>query len=178
MRVGGLLWDGTRLVAVHPSSALVVARLTRERRPPFALDLGGLQAMGSEPVTGIPIVRLGDAAGQTAVLREAPAPPRVAFAGDLPAWVSVVGRLAGPPTRRVLVVDGEQLLIDDRCEDDDKRRRDGSVAITGVAIGEPLAAARPVRWHPTGTERCRRHHAHGAPRYPECVPADVRFDHR
>ena len=31
----------------------VVARLTRERRPPFALDLGGLQAMGSEPVTGV-----------------------------------------------------------------------------------------------------------------------------
>jgi len=138
MRVGGLLWDGTHLVAVDPSSALVVARLTRERRPPFALDLGGLEALGSEPVTGIPIVRLGDAAGQTAVLGEAPAPPHVAFAGDLPAWVSVVGRLAGPPTRRVLVVDGEQLLIDDRCEDDDKRRRDGSVAITGVAIGEPL----------------------------------------
>ncbi len=57
MRVGGLLWDGTRLVAVHPSSALVVARLTRERRPPFALDLGGLQAMGSEPLTGVPIVQ-------------------------------------------------------------------------------------------------------------------------
>ena len=97
MRVGGLLWDGTRLVAVHPSSALLVARLTRERRPPFALDLGGLQAMGSEPVTGVPIVQLGDGAGQTAVLRDAPAPPRVEFSGDLPAWVSVVGRLAGPP---------------------------------------------------------------------------------
>ena len=31
-----------------------------------------------------------------------------------------------------------ELLVDDRCEDDDKRRRDGSVAVTGVAIGEPL----------------------------------------
>ena len=48
MRVGGLLWDGARLVAVHPSSGSLVARLTRERRPPFALDLGGLQAAGSD----------------------------------------------------------------------------------------------------------------------------------
>ena len=137
MRVGGLLWDGTRLVAVDPSSALLVARLTRERRPPFALDLGGLQAMGSEPVTGVPIVRLGDAAGQTMVLTDAPAPPRVEYSGDLPAWVSVVGRLAGPPTRPVLVVNGDRLLLVDRCEDDDKRRRDGTVAVTGVAMGEP-----------------------------------------
>jgi hypothetical protein len=138
MRVGGLLWDGTRLVAVHPSSTLLVARLTREQRPPFALDLGGLQAVGSEPVTGIPVVRLGDAAGQTTILRDAPAPPRAELSGDLPAWISVVGRLAGPPPRRVLVVDGEQVVVHDRCQDDDDRERGGTVAVTGVAIGEPL----------------------------------------
>ena len=169
MQVGGLLWDGSRLVAVHPSSALLVARLTRERRPPFALDLGGLQAMGSEPVTGVPIVTLGDGAGQTAVLRDAPAPPRVEFSGDLPAWVSVVGRLAGPPTRRVLVVDGERVPVVDRCQDDDKRRRDGSVAVTGVALGEPLRLLVPcggIRQAPSVVAGTTRTGLRGSPNGP------------
>ena len=84
------------------------------------------------------MVRLGSAAGQTTPLDAAPAAPRADLAGDLPAWVSVVGRLSGPATRRVLVVDGAQVVLHDRCEDDDHRARDGTVAVTGVAIGEPL----------------------------------------
>jgi hypothetical protein len=138
MRVGGLLWDGARLVAVDPSSNSLVARLTRERRPPFALDLGGLQAAGSNAVIGVPMVRLGSAAGQTTPLDAAPAAPRARLAGDLPAWVSVVGQLSGPATRRVLTVDGAQVVLHDRCEDDDQRARDGTVAVTGVVIGDPL----------------------------------------
>ena len=138
MRVGGLLWDGARLVAVHPSSSSLVARLTREHRPPFALDLGGLQAAGFDAVLGAPMVRLGSAAGQTTPLDAVPAAPRASLAGDLPAWVSVVGRLSGPATRRVLTVDGAQVALHDRCEDDDQRARDGTVAVTGVAVGNPL----------------------------------------
>ena len=156
MRVGGLLWDGARLVAVHHRPAPLVARLTRERRPPFALDLGGLQAAGSEPVIGVPMVRLGSAAGQTTPLDAAPAAPRAELAGDLPAWVSVVGQLSGPATRRVLVVDGAQVVLHDRCEDDDHRARDGTVAVTGVAIGDPLRLLVPCGGMRTGPERGRR----------------------
>ena len=147
MRVGGLLWDGARLVAVDPSSSSLVARLTRERRPPFALDLGGLQAAGSDAVIGVPMVRLGSAAGQTTPLDAAPAAPRARLAGDLPAWVSVVGRLSGPATRRVLTVDGAQVVLHDRCEDDDRRARDGTVAVTGVVDRGSAAPARPLRRH-------------------------------
>jgi len=138
LRIGGLLWDGARLVAIHPSSASLVARLARERRLPIALDLGGLRAVGSNPDLAVPVVRLGPAAGQTTTLDGVPAAPRTEVAGDLPAWVSVVGRLSGPAARRVLVVDGERVVILDRCEDDDDRPRDGAVSVTGVAIGEPL----------------------------------------
>jgi hypothetical protein len=138
MRVGGLLWDGARLVTVHPASGSLVARLTRERRPPFALDLAGLQAAGTDAVLGVPMVRLGSAAGQTTPLDAAPAAPRGGLAGDLPAWVSVVGRLSGPAARRVLTVDGAQVVLHDRCEDDDQRGRDGTVAVTGVVVGDPL----------------------------------------
>ena len=142
--VGGLLWDGSRLVAVHASSEDLVRRLTRDRRPPLALDLGGLQAAGTDRTTGVPVVRLGSGAGQTVVLDATPAPPRSALAGALPAWVSVVGQLSGSGSRRVLVVDGERVALHERCGDDDDddgdddRDRSGTVSVTGVALGEPL----------------------------------------
>ncbi len=142
--VSGLLWDGSRLVAVHTSSEDLVRRLTRDRRPPLALDLGGLQAAGTDRTTGAPVVRLGSGAGQTAVLDVTPAPPRSALTGALPAWVSVVGQLSGSGSRRVLVVDGERIALHERCDDDDDddgdddRDRRGTVSVTGVALGEPL----------------------------------------
>jgi hypothetical protein len=150
--VGGLLWDGARLVAIHPSSGSLAGRLTRERRPPIALDLGGLQAAGSAAVIGVPMVRLGSAAGQTTPLDAAPAAPRAKLAGGLPAWVSVVGQLSGPATRPVLIVDGARVVLEDRCADDDHRAREGMVAVTGVAIGEPLRLLVPcggIRKAPT-----------------------------
>ena len=114
--LGGLLWDGSRLVAVHASSRSVVSRLTRERRPPLALDLGGLQAAGIDRAIGVPAVRLGSGPGQTTAVDVQPAPPRATLRGDLPAWVSVVGHLSGSGSRRVLTVDGERVALHERCE--------------------------------------------------------------
>ncbi len=138
--IGGILWDGDRLVGVHASSGDVVRRLMRQRRPPLALDLGGLQAAGTERAIGAPIVKLGAGTGQTVVLDTSPAPPRATLAGDLPAWVSVVGKLSRSGSRRILLVDGERVPIHDRCadEDDDDRDRHGVVSVTGVALGDPL----------------------------------------
>ena len=137
--IGGVLWDGSTLVAVHSSSAELVARLTREHRPPISLDLGGLHAAGSDPMTGAPLVVLGATAGQTIVIDVPPAPPRATLAGEVPAWVSVVGRLTGPSTHRTLVVDGKRVPLLDRCTDDPPAsRRGGTVSVTGVVIGDPL----------------------------------------
>jgi hypothetical protein len=137
--IGGVLWDGATLVAVHASSGELVGRLTREQRPPISLDLGGLDAAGSEPVTGAPLVRLGSAAGQTLAIDAPPAAPRATLAGDRPAWVSLVGRLTGPSARRTLVADGNRVPLLDRCADDPaERKRGGMVAVTGVLIGDPL----------------------------------------
>jgi hypothetical protein len=136
--IGGVLWDGARLVTVHPSSGALVARLTRERRPPVSLDLGGLEAAGREPVTGAPIVRLGSGTGQTVLIDAPPAPPRATLRGALPAWVSLVGQLSVSGSRRVLLVEGERVALDDRCRDSDDRAGTGAVAVTGVAVGDPL----------------------------------------
>jgi uncharacterized protein YdeI (BOF family) len=136
--IGGVLWDGDTLVAVHASSGELVARLTREQRPPISLDLGGLRAAGSEPLTGAPMVQLGSAAGQTLVIDIPPAAPRATLGGDKPAWVSVVGRLTGPPTGRTLTAGETRVPLLDRCKDDPPwPRRAGIVAIAGVLIREP-----------------------------------------
>ena len=142
--IGGLLWDGSRLVAIHASSRDVVSRLTRDRRPPLALDLGGLQAAGTDRATDVPAVKLGSGPGQTTAVDVQPTPPRATLDGDLPAWVSVVGHLSGAGSRRVLVVDGERVALRERCEgsdDDDhdaRHRPGGAVSVTGVALGDPV----------------------------------------
>ncbi len=141
--LGGLLWDGARLVAVHASSRDVVARLTRDRRPPLAVDLGGLQAAGTDRAMGVPAVRLASGPGQTMAVDAPPAPPRSTLRGDLPAWVAVVGHLSGSGSRRLLTVDGERVALHARCEQDDEdddegRRRRGLVSVTGVALGDPV----------------------------------------
>jgi hypothetical protein len=137
--VGGLLWDGTRLVAVHASSGNIVERLTRERRPPLSLDLGGLQFAGTARVTAVPVVRLGTAEGQTVVIDAPPAPPRAELDGDLPAWVSVVGHLSGTGPRRTMNVGDRRVATHDLCGNDiDRDRPSGAVSLTGVALDEPL----------------------------------------
>ena len=142
--LGGLLWDGSRLVAVHASSRAVVSRLTHERRPPLALDLGGLQVAGIDRATGVPAVRLGSRPGQTTAVDAQPAPPRGTLRGDVPAWVSVVGQLSGSGSRRVLTVDGEGVALHERCEeaddhdDDDRHGPRGAVSVIGVALGDPV----------------------------------------
>ena len=118
---------------------------------------------------GVPMVRLGSAAGQTTPLDAAPAAPRARLAGDLPAWVSVVGQLSGPATRRVLTVDGAQVVLHDRCEDDDQRARDGTVAVTGVVIGDPLRLLVPcggMRTAPNVAAGATRAALDGSPKAP------------
>ena len=156
--VGGLLWDGARLVAVHPSSSSLVARLTRERRPPFALDLGGLQAAGSDAVIGVPMVRLGSAAGQTTPLDAAPAAPRA------DARRRSTGLGLG---RRSAVGAGHTSRAHGRWRTGRpprplRGRRPASARWHGGGDGRrhrgSAAAARPLRRHAHGPERGRRRH--------------------
>lgn len=170
--VGGLLWDGGRLVAVDPSSGDVVGALTRAHLPPISLSLGGLRAAGSEAVTGIPVVRLGTASDATAVIDAAPAAPISMLDGELPAWASFVGWVSGPVERRVLLVDGERVTLENRCDDQATPEPDGLVSVTGVALRHPLRLLVPcggVRSAPTmgvGADATDRAGATGPPPAP------------
>ena len=133
--VGGLLWDGSRLVAVDAASGQLVASVIGRRQLPLAVELTGMRARGTEPTTGAPLVSLGRAPGQVAPAGALPSGPRGELAGERPAWVSLVGRLSGEGSEMVLVVGERRVPVDQRCHDRADAR--GVKSVTGVAAGDP-----------------------------------------
>ena len=138
--IGGLLWDGSRLVAIADQSAGAVTAVRGSRPLPMALELGGLSAAGTEPATGLSIVTLGTNPGELLIGSGPPAAPRSNVAGDGPAWVSLVGRLERDSI--VLRPGGERVPIERRCDGDDGPTA-GTVALLGVATGDPLRLVVP-----------------------------------
>ena len=131
--VGGLLWDGVRLVAVDAASADLVEALLGGSGPPLALDLGGLQVTGVEPLTGIGQVALGSEPGDT-LPAGLPAAP-TARPGAAPAWASMIGLVLGSRDRPVLIVPAGFFRIELRCAGEQPRR--GLLSVTGVALDGP-----------------------------------------
>ena len=134
--IGGVLWDGSHLVAIHADSVSLVSRIIREQRPPVSLDLGGLHARGTEPVTGVPLVSLDREPGNITLTDAPPSPPQGRVGGSRPAWVSLVGRLMGPATSTELAIGEEHFALEQRCRD---RTRDrGVVRVTAIARVNPV----------------------------------------
>lgn len=139
--IGGLLWDGSRLVVIDAASAKIVAKLVGQRALPLSVELSGLRARGTEPVTGAPLVALGHDPGQVAGAEGPPSPPRGRLDGPRPAWVSVVGRLSGSGSRAVLIVGERRVPLDRRCRE--RAAAAGLVGVTGVAVGSPSGLVIP-----------------------------------
>jgi uncharacterized protein YdeI (BOF family) len=133
--IGGLLWDGSRLVAIADESAGAVTAIRGARPLPLPLELGGLSSSGTEPATGASVVTLGTAAGELLIGSAPPAAPRSTVTGDRPAWVSLVGRLEDDGV--VLRPSGERVAVERRCDGDDGPTN-GTVALLGVAAGDPV----------------------------------------
>lgn len=134
--IGGVLWDGSHLVAVHEDSASLVSRIIGERPLPLSLDMGGLRARGTEQVTGVPLVSLGREADDVTRTDTPPSAPQGQVDGSRPAWVSLVGRLTGPASSPVLVIAAGRVALEERCR---HRTRDrGVVRVTAIAIGNPV----------------------------------------
>jgi len=138
--IAGVLWDGERLVAIADETAGRLSGVIGARRPPLALELGGLRAVGSLPGTSIPVVALGDGPDDLTIHGTPPAPPATSLsaASASAKWVSIVGRLSGDgSSQREIILPGRRVPIERRC-DDEHAWPDGSVSITGVALGEPV----------------------------------------
>lgn len=130
--VGGLLWDGRLLVGIAPASAGMVESLLAGGSLPMALDLAGLRVVGREPVTGIDLVALGSGPGDVGRSLAPPHDPATRLDGG-PAWISVVGVVAGTPDALTLVVPGARLRLDRRCESEDYRPR-GVAVVNGIGL--------------------------------------------
>jgi hypothetical protein len=141
--IGGLLWDGARLVAIDDGSSELVASLLGGRLPPVALELAGLRATGIEPVTGVPLVMLGTGPGQTIAGDGPMAGPRSVI-GATPAWVTLVGRMVGADRARIAVVGGRPVRVDHRCVAE-RPRVSGPISITGIAAGDPARLIVPCQ---------------------------------
>ena len=138
LAVAGLLWDGTRLVAIAPASAAQVEQVTEGRAPPFSLELIGLHDLGHDAHAGLGLVTLGDGPGDTAIGSAPPAPPSPTMprAGEPPTWVSLVGRVTNDHGRQVVEVAGAPVAIQRLC-DRGGRLPEGIASLVGVATADP-----------------------------------------
>lgn len=136
--LGGLLWDGTRLVAIHADAAPLVTAVIGHGRPPIALEAIGLRVVGLDASTGIAIVDVTDEPGALAPSGLSPAPPIAGLgrAGDDARWVAVVGRLDPDPGSPAVSVDGASLAIDHRCAGEPIPGR-GTASVTGILVQAP-----------------------------------------
>ncbi len=138
--IGGLLWDGNRLVAIAEASAGAITATRGSRPLPLALELAGMSSSGTEPHTGAAIVTLGTAPGELVLGSSPVSPPRSTLAGDVPAWVSLVGRLEqGGATLRL---SDQRVPVERRCDGQDAPLA-GTVAVLGVAVGDPVRLVVP-----------------------------------
>jgi len=145
LEVGGLLWDGSQLVAIEEASAERVTAVLAAGRPPMAVELIGLRATGRHAPLDIPAARLSDAADGVHRGTAAPAPPAsVMPAGaEAPRWISLVGRLQGrAPELRLRLADAS-IRVDVQCGSAEAGAVAGLVGVTGVAVAEPARVIVP-----------------------------------
>lgn len=135
--LGGLLWDGVRLVALHADAGPLVTDLIGSAGPPVAVRAHGLRVVGADAETGVPVVAVSSEPGGLLPSGQVPAQPVAAVDLDVPAarWVAVVGRLG--PGSDVLMAGDARLRIDHRCDAEPMPRR-GTVSATGILVGDPL----------------------------------------
>lgn len=144
LEVAGLLWDGSRLVAVAPAASDRIESLLGTRRPPLALELTDLRPAGSLEAPALPMVTLG-AEPQALVVGSGPvAPPgtKLPSKGESPRWVAVIGRISQGSGSIYLEAPGGRIELDRRCPRDEPSPS-GLVGVTGIALAEPARVVVP-----------------------------------
>ncbi|MGQ0609354.1 MAG: lamin tail domain-containing protein [Chloroflexota bacterium] len=136
--VGGLLWDGARLVGISPGSGARLEPVLDGRHPPLALELTGLREEREKPEYGLTHVSLGASDGDTVVGSAPLHPPATTMPGpaDRPAWVSVVGEVGTERARTTIELDGKRVAVERLCRRSG-RIPDGVATLVGMAVSSP-----------------------------------------
>ena len=132
--VGGLLWDGSQVVALEEGASTRVAALLGSAQPPVPVELSDVRTTGAR-VGGVPVARLDDAGDGIARGGGTTHPPATALPGpsDPPRWVAMVGRLVGGGEGlRLVAASGATVGIQLAC-DGEARPRGGVVGVIGLA---------------------------------------------
>jgi hypothetical protein len=143
--IGGLLWDGRRLVALDASAAQAIDAVLDGSRPPRSVELSGLQAVGVLDELAMPVVRLGDEPDSLLPGGAPPAAPATFLpeGEDAARWVAVVGRLSRSGSAVRLRLDASRAIdLDVRCT----RTLEvlgGVVGVIGVAASDPSRVVVP-----------------------------------
>lgn len=134
--IGGLLWDGARLLGLDERLGGAVTGLVGEGRPPVAVEIVGLRTIGVEPETGIAVADFRDDPGSLTAAQRAPAAPAATMptASGGAQWVSLVGKITASGDR--IVADGTSVSLDRQCAAEADRPR-GVVSVTGIATTKP-----------------------------------------
>jgi hypothetical protein len=134
--IGGLLWDGTRLLALDERLGGAVTTVLGRGMRPVAVEIVGLRTIGLEPETGIPVADFHDDPGSLTAAQRAPVPPATSFptASSGAQWVSLVGKIAPGGDR--IVANGTSVSIDRRCAAEADYPR-SVVSVTGIATANP-----------------------------------------
>ena len=137
LELGGLLWDGVRVVAIHADAGPRVAEIVGSAGPPVAVRATSLRVVGVDAATGVPVVTVSPEPGGLLRSGLAPTPPLAALdlARGGARWVALVGRLGRGGD--ALVVEEAELPIEHRCDDERMPRRT-TVSVTGVLLEDPL----------------------------------------
>ncbi|HEU4840157.1 MAG TPA: hypothetical protein VFT09_01915, partial [Ilumatobacteraceae bacterium] len=133
--LGGLLWDGERLVGLAAADAVRTAVALAGRRPPVALELNGLRPVAAGRLPAIPMVAIGRQAGAIRMGDGHPTAPSTARpqSGESARWYAVVGRLEGGPGSLRVRTATSLVPLDRRCGDDASLPR-GFVTVAGIAL--------------------------------------------
>jgi hypothetical protein len=139
LRIGGVLWDGERAVALDASAAEAVAAVLGSRRPPMALEISALAVTGTHEPTGLAL-----AAPPTdpAALVPSGAPiarPATEMPGpeDGARWVTVLGHLRSDGTTLRPPGSAADVALEHRC-DAGRPAAGGIVSVSGLAVPDPL----------------------------------------
>lgn len=135
---GGLLWDGTRLVALRADAEAHVVAILGGRRPPVAVQATGLRIAGTDTSTGISVAALSNEPGALSASGQPISPPvaTVHTGGGEARWVTLVGRLAPSSEAAALLVGDTPLPIDPQCNGE-PMPRPRTVSVTGILVGDP-----------------------------------------